>query len=412
MQEYFDKKDSPAGNGSIGAGKSKNSQSKMKASFEKMLSDALADGKLEDAYYEELQKLSDMLERISGGIIEEEIRVLKETFEEIHNSKKNLEAIEEQYDSIMRLASECGTIKDVYQTEIRKLAVVAKNLPPSVFKAKKSLLEKSCMKAYNGSLNPKKNKPLNFKTPITLIILLAVAFFLYVKAKEYISFHSLTAEEKARSEQMANELYNEGHDIDEAFHSHEDLQKILGKKNISSTEISKNGNESVLKNNMNSIKNQIEESDRQARIAAKNEEKARLDALKGIKYVRVGGAKTTQPSKRAIQTEQTHIIDKLPGSDAVKNKKSQKGTSVPPVPEQTEDLDVYENCEQAASVYSYAKGRNYKIGDSIDETALAETKKITEKSSKYKWKIKSLCKDGRAILAAQDDGITKKSVIK
>ena len=119
-----------------------NSQDNIKASYEKMFKEAIENGNIDDIYFEERQKIEDTSEKAAKWKTETDLDVLKESFIKAHNSKESLNILEKKYSNLMNLAAECGTIKEFYENELNKIAVIAKHLPADVYKAKKEMLEK------------------------------------------------------------------------------------------------------------------------------------------------------------------------------------------------------------------------------------------------------------------------------
>ena len=128
----------------------------------------------------------------------------------------------------MQLAARCGTVKEIYETELNKIASAAKYLPYSAVNIKKEILDKAHAKAYNMPENTSISI-FNLKNGIIAIIIMFAALFSYAKIKRHIDFHTMSPEEKQRMEETANAVYS-NRDIDGTFKSHSELQKKTGKK--------------------------------------------------------------------------------------------------------------------------------------------------------------------------------------
>ena len=230
-----------------------NRRNNEKTAYEKMFKEALANGCLDETYFEEHQKLETMLEKASDITAEADIKALKESFTSVHNSRENIDILEKKYSNFMNLAAECGTIKELYENELNKIAVIAKHLPAEVYKAKKETLEKAYLNAADAAAS---NNIFNLKNCTIAVIFIIFSFFIYAKTKKYIDFHTLSAAEKALIEERRKAIYSKGHDAD--FQNHLMLRKKTGR------DIKQNESEDNQRY-INTIKNQLDKSEREAR---------------------------------------------------------------------------------------------------------------------------------------------------
>jgi len=235
-----------------------NSQDNIKASYEKMFKEAIENGNIDDIYFEERQKIEDTSEKAAKWKTETDLDVLKESFIKAHNSKESLNILEKKYSNLMNLAAECGTIKEFYENELNKIAVIAKHLPADVYKAKKEMLEKAYINAYTETSS---GSIINLKNIIIAAVFIIFSLFAYIKTKQYIDFHTLSAEEKAIIEERRKSVYNnKAHNPDADFQNHLRLREKAGMD-------MKQRQSYANKRNINTLKNQLEQSEREARAS-------------------------------------------------------------------------------------------------------------------------------------------------
>lgn len=235
-----------------------NSQDNIKASYEKMFKEAIENGNIDAIYFEERQKIEDISEKAAKWKTETDLDVLKESFIKAHNSKESLNILEKKYSNLMNLAAECGTIKEFYENELNKIAVIAKHLPADVYKAKKEMLEKAYINAYTETSS---GSIINLKNIIIAAVFIIFSLFAYIKTKQYIDFHTLSAEEKAIIEERRKSVYNnKAHNPDADFQNHLRLREKAGMG-------MKQRQSYANKRNINTLKNQLEQSEREARAS-------------------------------------------------------------------------------------------------------------------------------------------------
>lgn len=235
-----------------------NRQENIKAAYEKMFKEAIENGNIDDIYFEERQKIEDISEKAAKGKTETDIDILKESFIKAHNSKESLNVLEKKYSNLMNLAAECGTIKELYENELNKIAVIAKHLPADVYNAKKEILEKAYLNAYTETSS---GRIINLKNSIIATIFIIFSLFAYVKTKQYIDFHTLSAKEKAIIEERRKSVYNnKAHNPDADFQNHLRLREKAGRD-------MKQSQSYANKRNIDTLKNQLEQSEREARAA-------------------------------------------------------------------------------------------------------------------------------------------------
>lgn len=152
----------------------------MRSAYREMLEKAAHDGSLDEVFFAELSKLDSMRSKISGSIIDEEVSVLKEEYEKVHNSEENLEKLSIKYGRILSRAASRDFLRHSYSLSKDRIIQNERFYPESVMQAKLEILEKACTKAYDKHILPERKKQSRLWTVIGIVVLAFSVLFLYL----------------------------------------------------------------------------------------------------------------------------------------------------------------------------------------------------------------------------------------
>ena len=371
-------------------GKGKNGR--MREAYASMFLSAVREGKTDILFMEEMKKLRGMKAKISGGIIQEEISVLSEIYENAHNSEANIKLLSERYLRILSAAAAKNNLQDYYELERNKIENISEYLPSAVYAAKKMVLSRAFRDTQKKYDVRAENSSCGKNAFILLIIILAASFFLFKDDKTLIK--------KIMAENSLPE-YEEPQDSN--------LKSISGSSQHKPAGMYSNEEYEAGMKNIESVINQLEDAEAAARAEASAraaaaarsgaEDSSSAANMRGYmedfaEESRIPAVFAGEAVSRGEKPERKKI-EKYEENDTPRNMEDYKMPERPPE----------EKCDKRD--YVIAGGRKYSAGEFI--TLDTEKKGSTVSGDKNTfemnnvWKIKSLCSDGTAELVSLDN---------